>query len=135
MKLVSDGVEGIGFAIPIEEALNYAKEIKDAGKIERPFLGVAMLDSTDTMNLSRYKITIQEGIEGAVVIEVQDGSPASSAKLKTGDVITQIEDYKITSVSELKYYLYKYKPGDKVTITYNRNGKTETTSIKLEKSE
>lgn len=135
MKLVSDGVEGIGFAIPIEDALIYAKELREGGKITRPFLGVAMLDAIDTYNLSRYKITVPEGTEGAVVIEIQEKSPASDAKLKMGDIITKIDDYEVKSVSQLKYYLYKYKPGDKINITYIRDGKISTTSTKLDKSE
>ena len=135
MKLVSEGVEGIGFAIPIEDAVNYAKQLRDKGKIERPFLGVSMLDSSDTYNLARYKITIDESITGAVIIQVQDKSAASTAGLQSGDVITKIEDYEITSVSKLKYYLYKYAPGDKVKITYVRNGKTETTTAILDKNE
>ena len=135
MKLVSTGVEGIGFAIPIEDAVNYATQLRNGGKIERPFLGVSMLNSSDTYNLSRYRISVPENVEGAVVIEAQAKSPADSAGLKTGDIITKIEDYDVTSVSRLKYYLYKYNPGDTVKISYVRNGKTETTSVKLEKSE
>lgn len=135
MKLVSDGVEGMGFAIPIEDAVNYAAQLRENGKIERPFLGISMLDSSDTYNLARYRISLDTNIEGAVVIETQAGSPASDAKLQMGDVITKIEDYEVTSVARLKYYLYKYAPGEKVKITYVRNGKTTTATIKLEKSE
>ena len=135
MKLVSDGVEGMGFAIPIEDAINYAKQLRENGKIERPFIGISMLDSSDTFNLARYRITLDTSLEGAVVIETQKGSPADDAKLQMGDVITKIEDYEVTSVARLKYYLYKYAPGDKVKITYVRNGKTETVTIKLDKSE
>ena len=135
MKLVSTGVEGIGFAIPIEDAVNYATQLRNGGKIERPFLGVSMLNSSDTYNLSRYRISVPENVEGAVVIAAQAKSPADSAGLKTGDIITKIEDYDVSSVSRLKYYLYKYNPGDTVKITYVRNGKTETTSVKLVKSE
>lgn len=135
MKLVSDGVEGMGFAIPIEDAINYAKQLRENGKIERPFIGISMLDSSDTFNLARYRITLDTSLEGAVVIETQKGSPAADAKLQMGDVITKIEDYEVTSVARLKYYLYKYAPGDKVKITYVRNGKTETVTIKLDKSE
>lgn len=135
MKLVSDGVEGIGFAIPINDAVNYAKVLRENGKIDRPFLGISMLDATDTFNLSRYRISLEANQEGAVVIETQADSPADKAGLKMRDVITKIEDYEVTSVARLKYYLYKFAPGDKVKITYIRNGKTETTELKLAKSE
>ncbi len=135
MKLVSDGVEGIGFAIPIEDAVNYASKLRESGKIERPFLGISMLDTTDSYALSRYKITVDSNLNGVVVVETQEKSPAKEAGLQTGDVIVALEDYEITSVAKLKYYLYKYNPGDKVTIKYVRNGKTESVSIKLVASE
>lgn len=135
MKLVSNGVEGIGFAIPIKDAVDYAQQLRENGKIERPFLGVSMLDSSDTYNLSRYRISIDSNLEGAVIIQVQDGSPAADAKLQMGDVITKIDDYEVSSVARLKYYLYKYAPGDKVKITYVRDGKTKTATIELDKSE
>lgn len=135
MKLVSDGVEGIGFAIPIDDAINYAQQLRENGNIERPFLGISMLDTSDTFNLARYRINLDANLEGAVVIETQDGSPADNAKLQMGDVITKIEEYEVSSVARLKYYLYKYAPGDKVKITYVRDGKTETTTVKLDKSE
>jgi len=135
MKLVSDGVEGIGFAIPIGDAVEYASELRENGKIERPFLGISMLDATDTYNLSRYRITLDMNQTGAVVIQVQENSPADKAGLKMGDVITKIEDYEVESVARLKYYLYKYSPGDKVKVTYIRDGKTKTDTITLGKSE
>jgi len=135
MKLVSSGVEGIGFAIPIGDAIEYASELRTNGKIERPFLGISMLDATDTYNLSRYRITLDMNQTGAVVIQVQENSPADKAGLKMGDVITKIEDYDVESVARLKYYLYKYSPNEKVKVTYIRDGKTKTDTITLGKSE
>ena len=99
MKLVSEGVEGIGFAIPINDAINYAKELRENGKIERPFLGVSMLDSSDTYNLARYRISLDPTLNGAVVVQAQENSPASKGGLKLGDVITKIEYYEVTSVA------------------------------------
>ena len=52
-----------------------------------------------------------------------------------GDVITKIENHEISTVAKLKYYLYKYNPGEKVKITYIRDGKTKTTTVELAKSE
>lgn len=135
MKLVSEGVEGIGFAIPIEDAVNYAKQLREKGKIERPFLGVSMLDSNDTYNLNKYGINLNGNVQGAVIIQIQENTPASKCGLQSGDVITKIEDYEVTSVSKLKYYLYKYNPGDKVKLTYVRDGKTETVTVELAKNE
>ena len=135
MKLVSEGVEGIGFAIPIQDAVNYAKQLRENGKVVRPFLGVSMVDTSDAYKLNMYGITIKDNVQGAVIIQAQDNTPASKAGLQSGDVITKIEDYNITSVSKLKCYLYKYNPGDKIKLTYNRNGKTQTVTVELSKNE
>lgn len=132
MKLVSSGVEGMGFAIPIEDAVNYADQLIKEGKIGRPLLGVSMGSLEDVFSLYQYGIMLDNSIsEGVVVIEVQEKSPADKAGLKKGDVITKIEGYNASSVAKLKYYLYKYNAGDKVKITYIRDGKTLTTTATL----
>ena len=132
MKLISSGVEGMGFAIPIEDAVNYANQLIKEGKIIRPLLGVSMGSVEDAYSLYHYGITLDNSIaEGVVVIEVQEDSPADKAGLKKGDVIIKLEDYEASTVAKLKYYLYKYNAGDKVKITYIRNGKTSTTTATL----
>lgn len=135
MKLVSSGIEGIGFAIPIEDAVIYAEKLIKDGKIERPLLGVGTLNVSDTKAMFQYGFSLDSSInEGAVVGQVQKGSPADTAGLKQGDVIIKLDDYKITSTSYLKYYLYKYKVGDTIKIAYTRNGKEQTTNVKLTKA-
>lgn len=133
MKLVSSGVEGMGFAIPIEDAVSIAESLIKGGKIERPMLGVGTLDVSNTDALIReYGISLSKNItEGAVVGYVQKGSPADKAGLEKGDVITKFGDYDIKGSSFLKYYLYKYNVGDKVEITFVRGTKTETKTITL----
>ncbi len=135
MKLISSGVEGIGFAIPIEDAINYATQLREKGKIDRPFIGISMLNSTDTYALAQYRISVPNDVTGAVVMSVEASSPADKAGLKIGDVVTAIGDYEVTSVAKLKYYLYKFNPNDEVTLKYVRDGKTETAKLKLAKSE
>lgn len=135
MKLISSGVEGMGFAIPIEDAINYADQLIKEGKIERPLLGVSMGSLNDAYSLYHYGITLDNSItEGVVVIEVQKDSPADKAGLIKGDVITKIEDYEASSVAKLKYYLYKYNAGEKVELTYIRNGKNYKTTATLVES-
>jgi serine protease Do len=132
MKLVSDGVEGMGFAIPIEDAINYANMLIKSGKIERPLLGVGTLNISDTQAMNQYGFSIDKSItEGAVVGYVQKGSPADNAGIEKGDVITKFGDYEIKSSSYLKYYLYKYNVGDKVKITYIRGTETKEATITL----
>lgn len=135
MKLVSSGVEGIGFAIPIEDAINYADQLIKNKEITRPVLGVGTLNVTDVDALKhQYGIALDPSVtSGAVIGYVQVGTPAAEAGLDKGDVITKFDDYDITSSAKLKYYLYKYKVGDKVKITYIRGTKSVTTTINLNK--
>lgn len=123
-------IENIGFAIPIEDALSVAQKLIDnKGKIKRPVLGVSM---TTIDNASYYDLKISDSIkEGALIIDVSKDSTADAAGLKKGDVITKLDDYKISDYEYLKYYLYRYNVGDKVKITYIRNGKENTTTVTL----
>ncbi len=132
MKLVSDGVEGIGFAIPIEDAVDYAETIIGGGSLQRPVLGVSMLDLNNTIELYRQRVAVNTDLEeGVVVVKVQDDSPADKAKLKKGDIIIGIDDNEIKNVAALRYNLYQHKVGDTIKVTYERDGKMESTNIKL----
>lgn len=123
-------IENMGFAIPIEDALSVAsKLIENNGKIKRPVLGVSM---TNVEGAAYYEIKLSDSIkQGAVVVDVSKDSVADAAGLKKGDVITKLDDYEISDYEYLKYYLYRYNVGDKVKITYIRNGKENTTTVTL----
>jgi serine protease Do len=132
MKLVSSGVEGIGFAIPIEDAVSFADAIIAGESITRPLLGVSMINLSDTMQLYANKLAVNTELStGVVVAEVQSGSPADKAGLQRGDIITALDDDDVKNVATLRYYLYKHSVGDTVTIKYERDGKTETAKVKL----
>ena len=132
MKLVSDGVEGIGFAIPIEDAVQFANLIISGEKIKRPLLGIKMIDLTDRYTLYQQGITLNtELTSGVVVIEVQKGSPADKAGLKRGDIITKLNDEEIKNLASLRYHLYKQNVGDVITLTFERSEKTQSTKVKL----
>ena len=115
MKLINDGVEGMGFAIPIEEAGAYADAIINGEDVSRPKLGVEL----------------QETQSGLTITSVEAGSSASAAGLKVGDIITAIDKEKLYTLPSLKYKLYKYKVGETITVHYTRNGKSYTTKLKL----
>lgn len=131
----SYSVEGMGFAIPIEDALYYAETIEKGGSIKRPYIGVSMLDITNSYYLWQAKITIPDNVKaGVAIVDVESNSPADKAGIKKGDIITKIENDDISSVAKLRYELYKHSPGDKITVTYNRNGKELKTEVTLEES-
>lgn len=132
---LSYSVEGMGFAIPIEDALYYAEIIEEGGSVKRPYVGISMLDITDSYYLWQAGVALPEGVqEGVAIIEVVSSSPAAKAGLQKGDIIVKINDEKITSVAKLRYELYKHIPGEKIDVTYNRNGKEYTTQVTLEES-
>ena len=135
LKIVQNEVEGMGFAIPIEDALNYANRIESGEDIVRPYIGISMVDISEEYYLWQQRITLPDGVDkGVVVIEVANNSPASKSGIKKGDVITKIGDVEFSSLAEFRYELYKYEVGDKVSITYNRTGKINSVEITLGKN-
>ena len=132
MKLVDSTVEGMGFAIPIEDALIYASTLEKGEEVVRPYLGIGMCDVTDTTRLFYNKVILDEKITyGVVVLEIDENSAANKAKLKKGDVIIELDGEKIESLAYLRYELYKHKPGEEIEIKYIRNNKEKTVKITL----
>ena len=132
MKLVDSTVEGIGFAIPIEDALFYAATLEKGENVARPYFGIEMLDLTNRYYLWQEGIQISDDVQaGVVVMGVVEGSPASVAGLKKGDVIVALGADTVTSVASFRYSLYKYAKGDKVKVRYVRKRKTKTVEVEL----
>ncbi len=128
-SLSGASIENMGFAIPIEDALSVAEYLENNGKVTRPVLGVTM---TSVEGAEYNGVKISDSItSGAVITDVSNGSTADAAKLKKGDVIIKLDDYKIKDYKYLKYYLYRYRVGDKVKITYIRDGKEKTVEVTL----
>ncbi len=132
-KISSTGVEGMGFAIPIETAIEKSELIIKGEKIEYPYLGISMINLSDIAKYQNYYNYLPETSlsEGIVIASVEDNSSASKSGLASKDIITKIGDVNVNNIAYFKYELYKYKVGDTVTITYERNGKTNTVKIKL----
>lgn len=132
-KLIGDGVEGMGFAIPINSVMDVIESIESGKEIVRPYLGVQLVDLTNTFALQYYYgINIGTDVEfGAVLSYIEEGKPADKAKLQVGDVIVEIDGEKIDDVSHFKYALYKHKVGDTIKIKYYRENKLKETTIVL----
>ncbi|MCL6425960.1 serine protease HtrA [Bacillus subtilis] len=139
MKISEDDVEGIGFAIPSNDVKPIAEELLSKGQIERPYIGVSMLD------LEQVPQNYQEGTlglfgsqlnKGVYIREVASGSPAEKAGLKAEDIIIGLKGKEIDTGSELRNILYKdAKIGDTVEVKILRNGKEMTKKIKLDQKE
>lgn len=136
LKLIDEKVEGMGFAIPIEDAMNYVDILEKGEAIKRPIIGVQIIDMTNEYLLYRYGIRKTSDVnDGIILVKVNDNYPAAQAGLKDGDIITKINENKVSTTAQFKYELYKYNIGDTITITYYRNNKEETAKIKLDKYE
>ena len=117
VKISDTDVEGIGFAIPIDDAMPIIKELIENGKIVRPYIGISGID-LDTMTAKRNNL-----VEGIYVAQVLNGSPAKEAGIQRGDVIVKFEGKEITTMEELNELKNTKKIGDTVTLTVNRSGK------------
>lgn len=136
LKLVEDEIEGMGFAIPIEYAMKYVDRFEKGEAIERPLIGINMVNATDKYGLYQYNIMLNKEIEeGIVVIGVSSDSAADKAGIEKGDVIIAINGKKVADAANLKYELYQYEIGDTITITYLRNNNEETVKLTLTKAE
>lgn len=135
LKLVEEEVEGMGFAIPIEFAMSHVDKLEKGETIERPMLGISLLNTNDAYALRQNGISLDSNVRtGVVVVNVVENSGASKSGLQKGDVITKIESEKVSNAAYLRYILYKYQVGDTVKITYIRDGKEKEAKIKLVKS-
>ena len=136
-KIASNGgtsVEGLGFAIPSNDAQNIIKQLESDGKVTRPALGIQMVNLSNVGASDLRKLNIPSGLtSGVVVRSVQSNMPANG-HLQKYDVITKVDDKEIASSTDLQHALYNHAIGDTIKVTYYRNGKEETTSIKLDKN-
>lgn len=130
--IVADA-NGIGFAIPINSTKGVLAGVLETGKISRSFLGVNYL--TITPDVAReYNLPVNTGayvFAGNNTSPVASGSPAEKAGLQSKDILTKVNDETIGAQGSLSSILGEYRPGDKITITYLRNGKEATTSLTL----
>lgn len=131
MKIASETTENIGFSIPIEDAIMYASEIIEKGKVERPYLGVSMYDLDTAKYIAGNDIRVDDDIEGIYIVDAKKGSPAYASGMRSGDILTKIGDDSISNVSEFKYTLYKYKPNSKVKMTVIRNNRVHVFTVTL----
>jgi putative serine protease PepD len=113
----SGGNDGVGFAIPSGTVRSVADQLISSGKAEHAYLGVSI---SSTFSGS-----------GAQVGSVRSGTPAARGSLKAGDVITAFAGKRVTSAAELESAIAAHKPGDSVSLTFTRSGKSHTVQLKL----
>ncbi|WP_229683207.1 S1C family serine protease [Virgibacillus oceani] len=133
MKIAQETVEGIGLAIPIDSALPIMEQLETKGEVARPFIGISTAALEQVPRQYQNRIQLPEDVDGGMVIAaVETGSPAADAGLKQFDIITKINDQKITTILDLRKYMYSETSiGDKVKVEFYRDGKKQTTELTL----
>ena len=119
-------IEGIGFAIPIDDVLEELEELRDFGYIKSAYLGV-MVQNMDASTAAIYGLPV-----GAYVVGVEEGYCAAKAGIQAKDIILAVGDEKVESISDLTRILRDYEPGDKAKLTIYRAGQYLTVSLVLD---
>ena len=127
-------VEGMGFAIPANDVVNIIKQLEEKGKVVRPALGIQMMDLSNLSTSDLSQLKLPDKISGGVLVRSTLENMPASDKLQRYDVITKIDDTDIESTADLQSALYSHQINDTIKVTFYRDGKQQTTSIKLTKS-
>lgn len=127
-KIAVSGVEGIGFAIPINTAKPILDELSKHGRIARPYLGASLMDQ-DIANRYGFEINLHGGI---FLVKVVANSPAAKAGIRAGDIILSFNGSKVKTAVELRTKLSECKVGDRVNVTIMRNGAAQDVIVVLE---
>lgn len=126
---------GYAFAIPISIAGKIAADLKEYGAVQRAYLGISVQNIEAVRRDDPEKARELSQIKGVLVDDFSDRSASKAAGMAKGDIITAINNVSINNFSELQVQLNKYRPGDKVNVTVNRDGKTHNFNIELKNDE
>lgn len=126
-KLAQTAVEGIAFAIPINTVQNVINEIMQKGYVSRPYLGVVLFDKATAARYG-YQLNIDKGV---YVFQVSLDSPAGRAGFQRGDIILKINDKEVNSATEIRSDIATRKIGDKIKVTFDRDGAERTIEVIL----
>ncbi|MCO6006683.1 trypsin-like peptidase domain-containing protein [Actinoallomurus purpureus] len=113
-----NGNIGVGFAIPIDTARQVSDQLIKSGKATHAYLGVSLSDAAGAQ-------------QGALIAGVQKGTPAASAGLQEGDIVTQVDGKAVEDAQTLSAAIRGHQPGDKISLTYVRGGSKHTASVTL----
>ena len=126
LKVSGDGVEGVGFAIPINDTTDVTDQLIEYNKVKRPYLGIGGIDVDEAL-AERNNI-----VPGVYVKTLETFCAAEKAGIRVGDVITKVDGQDVESVDELNEIKNKKAIGDTITLTIWRNGQTEDIKVTLQ---
>ncbi len=132
LKLSGTGIEGMGFAIPINSTTKVISQLTEFGEVKRPYIGISGASVSDSVSeIIREQYDLPEGI---YVDSVEENSPAQKAGIEKGDIITKIDNVEVKSVTELNKEKNKHEVGDEVTLTVIRKKESKEVKVKLEET-
>ena len=127
-KSSSSDAEGLGFAIPINDAIKVAQELLENGYVTgRPYLGITYLAVTDAQTAQQLGVNAY----GVYIVDVTKGGPADQAGLKVGDRIVSVDGSEIAAKDDLGTLMQKHAAGDTLAITVARDGQMQTVNVTL----
>lgn len=127
-KISATEAEGLGFAIPINQAKPIVEQVKEKGSFTMVYLGIQGIDVEVIKQQYNTNFSVDQGV---YIFEIQKGSPVDKAGIRNGDIITKINGKEIKGMSQLIRELYKYKPGDNIEVTISRNEQEKKLKVKL----
>ncbi len=127
-KLAVTGVEGMGFAIPINTVKAIVNELMDKGYVSRPYLGVTIFDKPTAARYG-YQLSIEKGV---YIFQVGLDSPAGRAGFQRGDIILSIDGKEVNSVSDVRNAIAAHKIGDRIKVLIDHENRQETIEVTLE---
>jgi len=117
---------GYSFAVPVSLVKKVVDDLIEYGMVQRAVLGIVIVDVNDP----RLDVDIDE-LKGVYIDQVYEGSAADEAGIKKGDIILEINDTEVTNVAELQDLVARNRPGDKIKVTFKRDGDKNTVTAKL----
>ena len=130
IKVAQVGVEGMGYAISMKEALPIVTDLVKVGYAVRPWMGVS-LSTVDQLFVLRYKLATDQG---ALITGIASGSPAAKAGLQVGDVITKMDSQNVVGVDDVNNFLHGAQIGQQVLVTYYHGNSLNSVSVVLASS-
>ena len=129
IKASGTGIEGVGFAIPINTTKSIYSDLINYSKVKRAYLGISGIDITDEIIKSNPKLNLVKGI---YIKTIEDFSSAEKGGLQVADIIIKVDNKDVSSLQELKEYVQSKNIGDTIEITYIRDSKTKTAKVTLQ---
>lgn len=133
MKIAKNNVEGMGFAIPINEAIPIVEQLIETGTVKRPLIGLSGRDLANYSTAHKSYLGLPLDVEsGVVVINVIKNGAADKVGIQPGDIITKVNDTEITQFKNFRMELYKHTSGDAINLEIVRGNETMKVTVELE---